>query len=64
VHPKASNIPQNPTQVQPKDVPSYGNASPNKNGKVRGNRTLANHPPSQILDQNFQRELQEDMQKK
>lgn len=40
-------------QVQLKHVPSDSDGSRSKNGKVRGNRTLANHTPSQMLDQKF-----------
>lgn len=46
MQPKASNNPQKPTQVQPKYGPSDGGTYPNKNGKARGNKTLANNPPS------------------
>ena len=57
VQPKASNSPQKPTQVQPKDGPSDGETYPSKNGKARGKKTLANHPPSQMLNHNFSKRL-------
>ena len=63
VQPKASNSPQKPTQVQPKDGPSDGETYPNNNGKARGKRTLANHPPSQILDQDFSKRLKREQEK-
>ena len=57
MQPKASNSPHKPTQVQPKDGPSDGETSPSKNGEARGKRTLANHPPPQMLDQNYSKRL-------